>query len=99
KFEIRNSNFQIRKPAMSDTPHALLALLSRVKETIAAWLPFGLGCDTADEPLAGKLKDLKWSDPEDEETARRQAAGQAGGDPLARTIYNARPQNPFDKDF
>jgi hypothetical protein len=84
---------------MSDAPHALLAGLSRVKETIAAWLPFGTGRDAADEPLANKLEGLGWSDPEDEETARRQAAGQAGGDPLARTIYNARPQNPFSKDF
>jgi hypothetical protein len=84
---------------MNAAPRALLAGLSRVKEAIAAWLPFGQGRDAADEPLAGKLKDLKWSDPEDEETARRQAAGQAGGDPLARTIYNARPQNPFSKDF
>ena len=84
---------------MTAAPHALLVGLSRLKETVAAWLPFGPARDAADEPLAGKLKDLRWSDPEDEETARRQAAGQAGGDPLAKTIYNARPQNPFSKDF
>lgn len=84
---------------MSDALRALLAGLSRLKETIVAWLPFGTRRDGVDEPLAGKLRDLGWSDPEDEETARRQAAGQAGSDPLAQTIYNARPQNPFDKDF
>lgn len=84
---------------MNDTIRSFLTRLGRVKDAVAGWLPFRSEGDVAAAPLAGKLKDLGWSDPEDEETARRQAAGQAGGDPLARTIYNARPQNPFDKDF
>ncbi|HEX8221498.1 MAG TPA: hypothetical protein VF914_20085 [Chloroflexia bacterium] len=66
---------------MTATHLALLAGLSRLKEIVVSWLPFGPARDAADEPLAGKLKDLRWSDPEDEETARRQAAGQAGATP------------------
>jgi hypothetical protein len=84
---------------MSDAAHALLRGFNRAKDAIAGWLPFRTGLVEADEPLAGKLEGLNWRDPEDEETARRQVAGQGGGDPLAQTVYNARPQNPFSKDF
>ena len=85
---------------MSDESRGMLKRLRRVRNTIAERLPFGASPGSASDPVADKMKDLKWSASEDEETERRQAEPEAaGGDPWAKTIYNARPQNPFSKDF
>lgn len=67
---------------------------------IAKLLPFLGRREDESDPVANKLKDLNWADTEEEASAGRQAAGQSPrGDGLAQTIYHARPQNPFDKDF
>lgn len=85
---------------MSEEPRSLLKAFGRAKRRIVGWLPF-LGRPSAtSDPVADRLKDLNWVETEDEETARRQTADQAvKGDGLATTVYNARPQNPFSKDF
>ena len=52
------------------------------------------------DPLADKLKDIRYEELEDDETTRRQVAKRAAdGDGLAETIYKARPQNPLGKEF
>ncbi len=85
---------------MNEEPRSLLKAFSRVKDIIVEWLPFLAGPNATSDPIADKLKDLNWVETEDEETARRQTADQTvKGDGLATTVYNARPQNPFSKDF
>ncbi len=85
---------------MSKVTQDLRKRLRRMKKAIGVRLPFKSGDHEAADPVADKLRDLNWVDTEDEETARRQTSDQAvKGDGLATTVYNARPQNPFSKDF
>lgn len=85
---------------MTDLLQSLLSAFSHMKNSIAGWLPFHSRPSEVNDPVADKLKDFKFGEQEDEETVRRQVAGQvASQDALAKTVYNARPQNPFSKDF
>jgi hypothetical protein len=68
--------------------------------SLSKWLPFHKKTGAESDSVAEKLKDFRLGEPEDEESIRRPVAGQAAAqDELGATVYRARLQNPFSKDF
>ncbi len=85
---------------MHERSKELLGTLGRIGDIIGRWLPFMARPQAERDHVAEKLSDFQWVDTEDESTASRQAeAYTSRGDGLAQTVFNARPQNPFGKDF